>query len=298
MRTEVIHYIVQVYRHRSISKVAAQNNISPQGLSKAIRSVEHELSVKLFYKDSSGATPTKVCEHIYPFFLKILQAEKNIAISSELYQQENENILSMIGRESGLAIQINRIIEKINRQGNFKIIFQRYAESESTLENMFKSGNSDMYFCTRELLPYKDKNKRGDVICNIPIAFVADESNPLSSCSQIEISQFRDYSFLSEHLDSPHISFLKQLCEAEGFSPTIISISDRLLIWEMLKDKPSYIHVCKQSDLEKAWRIGFNNIKQLDVIKDMNMTVILRSRSVHAPAEIIKQLRDGLKDYR
>lgn len=295
MRTEVIRYIVDVYKQHSINKVAAQNNISPQGLSKALRAVEEELSVKLFYKDSAGATPTGACEQLYPYFMDMLNIQNNMYSSIEAYKHCDQKVLTMIGRESGLAFRINKAIDDINLKGNVRIVFKSFNESEFILEKMFKSRNTDFYFCTQELLPYKEK--RGEFLCSIPMGFVVDKHSPIANNENIDVSSICNYTVLAERLDSPHIELLKMWCEEKGFFPTILRVDDRLLIWEMLKEKSTYIHLCKKADYEKVQLLGFDNLKFIGLSPEMALTIVLRSRSYRADKEILKAFREALKDY-
>lgn len=59
MDTKELKNFLQVYEDRSITKAAKSLFITPQGLSKSIKSLEDELSVALFYRTPRGIIPTE-----------------------------------------------------------------------------------------------------------------------------------------------------------------------------------------------------------------------------------------------
>lgn len=64
MEISQLRYFLELCRQSSMSKAAAVLNISPQGISIAIRRLEKELGVELFFRSSSGLIITEVGEAV------------------------------------------------------------------------------------------------------------------------------------------------------------------------------------------------------------------------------------------
>jgi len=54
-----IKYFIQVCNDKSFSKAAENLHISQQGLSKAIKNLEDEMKISLFYRSTKGVKPTE-----------------------------------------------------------------------------------------------------------------------------------------------------------------------------------------------------------------------------------------------
>ncbi|GAB0167966.1 LysR family transcriptional regulator [Lysinibacillus sp. CTST325] len=96
MHLEQLKYIVEVAKTRSIS-VAAQNlHVSQSTISKAITSLEQELSIQLFTRSRLGALPTAEGKNI-------LKKAYEIVIKLEEIQEEAHEQASLINGELNLS---------------------------------------------------------------------------------------------------------------------------------------------------------------------------------------------------
>lgn len=85
MNLACIQYLLNVAESHSIHKTAEKYNISPQGASKAIKSLEIELGVILLERSTRGVFLTKTGEVMLPYFKEILRNYENLKlISNEL----------------------------------------------------------------------------------------------------------------------------------------------------------------------------------------------------------------------
>lgn len=78
MNTNTYGYFEQVYQLRSFTKAAKASMISPQGIAKAIRSLETELGVSLFDDSSGSQVPTPFGEIFHEFASSAMEAHERL----------------------------------------------------------------------------------------------------------------------------------------------------------------------------------------------------------------------------
>ena len=111
MDINTITYFMKAYTSKSLSQAARDLYISQQGLSKAIRSLETELGVPLFYRTKNGIEPTKFAEAIYPHLQQICDSHAQLLEEIDtLTDRHSGNI--RIGIINGIltAIPLGKIV--------------------------------------------------------------------------------------------------------------------------------------------------------------------------------------------
>ena len=78
MRFEQLAQIVEIEKYRSITKAAKHLYISQPALSGTLSTLEQEIGVKIFQRNSSGVTPTAEGEDILKLFKQILNCQNEI----------------------------------------------------------------------------------------------------------------------------------------------------------------------------------------------------------------------------
>ncbi len=85
MQIQFIGSFLQLYRDGNMTKASAKLNITQQGLSRQIKSIERELNASLFERSRSGVSPTEICVKIHPHLKRMhdeyLAATGSIAAS-------------------------------------------------------------------------------------------------------------------------------------------------------------------------------------------------------------------------
>jgi len=66
MNLNQVQWFCHAYETHSFAKAAESEFVSRQAFGKGIKSMEHELGISLFERDSSGVKPTTIAETIYP----------------------------------------------------------------------------------------------------------------------------------------------------------------------------------------------------------------------------------------
>ncbi|MDR2452326.1 MAG: LysR family transcriptional regulator [Candidatus Accumulibacter sp.] len=78
MNTRDLDVFVSVYEAKSISKAAKERFLSPQGCSKIIQKIEHELEVPLFARHHYGVKPTPHGDVLYHRAKTVIEALKGV----------------------------------------------------------------------------------------------------------------------------------------------------------------------------------------------------------------------------
>lgn len=68
-----LRYFIEICKLGSMSKAAVSLNISPQGISAAIRRLEDELMADLFYRSANGLELTNLGKSVYSEALVIVE---------------------------------------------------------------------------------------------------------------------------------------------------------------------------------------------------------------------------------
>ena len=78
MQTDYLRYFVDVATLGSMSSAAKKNFMSPQGISRAITSLEAELGCELFKRDSNRVTLTQFGERVLADAHELLNREMQL----------------------------------------------------------------------------------------------------------------------------------------------------------------------------------------------------------------------------
>lgn len=94
MDIKVLECFCAAYETHSFAQAAASSFFSRQAVGKMIKSLESELSVSLFVRDSSGVQPTAIADEIYPLSLRIVELYEGVIAAAEK-QNFNNQLLSI-----------------------------------------------------------------------------------------------------------------------------------------------------------------------------------------------------------
>lgn len=83
MDIKVLECFCAAYETHSFAQAAASSFFSRQAVGKMIKSLESELSVSLFVRDSSGVQPTAIADEIYPLSRRIVELYEGIVDTAE-----------------------------------------------------------------------------------------------------------------------------------------------------------------------------------------------------------------------
>ncbi|MFV0466871.1 MAG: LysR family transcriptional regulator [Lachnospiraceae bacterium] len=116
MNITLVSSFVYLCEYKNISAASKHLNISQQGLSKQLITLESELGVSLFERTNSGVKLTKCGEHLEPVFRSMLENYNEVLNISQKYNKKNNNtirlglghgVTSAIGLDFLTAFQIS-----------------------------------------------------------------------------------------------------------------------------------------------------------------------------------------------
>jgi len=146
-----IRYFVSVYELGSISKAAKECGVSQPAVSKGIKSIERQLDMDLFYRDTKSCRPTEPAKKLYPKFLEICSSSISISnILNSITSGDYGEIKIGLGKIVGPLG--SRLISSIikNKFQNLKITVIQ--DTPSNLQRSLLQGNLDFFICHNEAL--------------------------------------------------------------------------------------------------------------------------------------------------
>ncbi|WP_314040981.1 LysR family transcriptional regulator [Slackia exigua] len=210
MNTKTYEYFEQLYRLRSFTKAAKAALISPQGLWKAIRSLEAELDVPLFDGSSGIQLPTCYGEIYHEFATRELAsyAELRRAIDVQKSRMDFESI--RLCSSTGVLGALDEPIERFEREySGCRILLEDYPDF--VCDSKLKEEACDLALT---IFPYAPDFHTVQMYDGIHYCWVL-VSDPLSTHSAIRLEDFRGRAVVSVgHEYKGCIELLRKLDEA------------------------------------------------------------------------------------
>lgn len=93
MNTNQVEWFCAAYEAGSFAKASAATYVSRQAFGKAIKALEGELGVELFFRDEAGVAPTEAAKALYPLMRRMVNTERAIRETcSELLLESREPV--------------------------------------------------------------------------------------------------------------------------------------------------------------------------------------------------------------
>lgn len=217
MNIQDFEYFAAVCREHSINRAARQLYITPQGLSKSIKSLEQELGTQLLNRSSSGITLTEsgryLQDHLDDFLEQYYSIRRGIRSIRE--QQNHEiNLLSAYGILRLVTPECLADFQK--RHPEIRLHYREYPDKQ--VERLFAAKEGNVAFtiapvslgdcAVRKLESFEIKllvNRRHPLSRNASVTIRDLEGEPL----YIESSEFQIYHLITDR------------CRAAGFEPNV-----------------------------------------------------------------------------
>lgn len=234
MEIRQLIYFMKVCEHGSILQASKYTYISQQALSKAISSLEKEIGLPLFFRNSRGIELTAAGS-------RLREMAGPVISSMEYLTSEMKNIASVqgavinIAATSGMEFFVDDYtISKFSdtHQGyDISINEHPYQACEDmvgagTINCALINGPSD-----KTSLLVKTLSRRTRMA-------VVPKSSPLSQKKQLSISDFKDCSIISSINNRCHGRFLS-LCHRAGFEPKFNRVGDSSTVYSYCKTRPT-----------------------------------------------------------
>lgn len=145
MNTRDLECFIKVYEYRSINIAAEKLYITPQGLSRIISRLEHELDCRLFNRDRGGSQPTECGDVLYRYALSMKSDYGQLVSEIDRIKRHENGVIRFaysFGAMAGLTIDL-----PLRFQEKYPEYSLDYAEMpDAVVEELVESGEFDIGF--------------------------------------------------------------------------------------------------------------------------------------------------------
>lgn len=217
MDVKDLTFFLNVCKDKSIRKAAKTLYISPQGLSKSIKSLEDELQFQLFYRTTNGVILTEYGEIVRKHAEHILHDVRcmNTELTDLTYSNHGEiSIACAYGVASALSPEYLLEYGKYNPDINLNIVeYPDLLVDQAILKENFIIG-----FTAGSI----DTNKFDSVLLQShKLNLLVNVKNPLSKKNMISFEDLKNETFILLNKDFKTHHAIVEKCERTGFSPDI-----------------------------------------------------------------------------
>lgn len=217
MDTKDLKSFLQVCEDGSITQAAKSLYITPQGLSKIIINLEHELKIPLFYRTAKGLTLTEHGELLKKRARHIISELEEI----ENYHKNYDNISGQINLASAYgviaAFSPKFLFEFKDKFVNIDLEWWEYSDYKA--ETAIWNGIAD---CGLIKGPIDTDKFESTVIASYEPVVLMHENHILSKKSQINVSDLRDENIIIESKEFKIYHNFQSSCKKAGFIPNIV----------------------------------------------------------------------------
>ena len=218
MTIQDLEYFSAVCRHGSISRAAKSLYITPQGLSKAIKNLEHELNTRLLNRSSSGITLTGpgqyLQEHLDDFLGHYYSLRRGILSISERERHEIDllsayGILRLVSPDCLAAFQ--------KEYPRICLHYREYPDKQ--VERLFASWEGNVAFT---IGPVSSPGYSVQVLDSFEIRLLVNRRHPLSQRKSVTIRDLMGEPLYLESSEFQIYHLITGRCREAGFQPNIL----------------------------------------------------------------------------
>lgn len=218
MDTKELKSFLQVYEDKSITKAAKSLFISPQGLSKSIKSLEDELGVVLFYRTPGGIIPTE-----YGIALK--QKAHHIMTEMQVIQLEfdklsectkgNITVASAYGILSALSPDCIFEFKRANPMIDFSVV----EYTDKCAEVAVWSGDADVGLT---IGPVDEQHFDCMLLKKFRVMLLVCKTHSLAKRKMVDFTDLKNEVFILESREFKLYHNMVGKCRDAGFEPKIL----------------------------------------------------------------------------
>lgn len=207
--------------------------LSPQGLSKIIRSLEDECGAQLFSRTKEGLVPTESGKLFYDKSKVIVRDMNDMFTSIEAISDKEKRF--KIGFATGTLRAVDIPCVKSFMESNPEILASWYEfENERVLKQLL---NDEIGFGFVVGRPDAN-NVVAELVCSIDMVLYVYRGHPFWEASEVGIADIREESIIS--MDEKYRIYhdVINACHMNGFKPNIIAeLSEGESIYKLVKNK-------------------------------------------------------------
>lgn len=218
MNTKDLKSFQAVYEMGSIHQAARRLYITPQGLSRNIRTLENELGTVLFERTKKGIKPTESAAFLYQRTEKILlQLEE---IESGLRQLEHQKQALRIGCACGVlnVIPFQLILDFMERHPAVRVEWCEYSNQE--VKELLSASKIEYGFTVG---PGSGERMIQRRLAVRRVLLLVYEGHRFYDCHQVSIDQLKDENLIIMDENFHMFHDFQKACQVRGFLPNVIA---------------------------------------------------------------------------
>lgn len=225
MDIRTLEYFLKIYECGNISLAAKQLFITQQGLSKAMRSLEHQFRSQLFIRNSDGVELTKQGEVFLDYALNVKQKYSNMIKKFEALNPQKS--LYRIGVTMGFMLASDN--EKINQMKNLisPTDFEFIDTVDFECETRVESGEFDFGITVG---PVDSAWFNCQKIGSRPFYGVISDSNPLSQKETLTFDDIKSENIILANRNFKNYGNFISKCQQNGFEPNIYKTTMEMMV--------------------------------------------------------------------
>ena len=218
-----------IAKYMNLTKAANELYISPSALSQSLARMEHELGVRLFYRDGSRLILSYEGEHLRPYFQEYVAAHHTLLEQAHELTRKPMNILRIGYSGSALRFAAFYMTDYFgNRGGNETVL--TYA-TRPVLEDMLLNEQLDLAITYP---PLTNHQLSSIPLCCEKNVLVVPDKHPLAGRASVSLKDLTDVAFIGNASDNHFRILCDELCGDCGFTPNYVKELDYQSMYQLI----------------------------------------------------------------
>ncbi len=221
MELRHLKYFVMAAEELSISSAAARLNVSQPAVSRQIKSLEEELGVVLFLRESRGLSLTQAGQLALPLARDLLRRSGDLRLAMEAFKRPTRSSLRVGFIAPALPGFLAGAMRKFNRMHG-EVCLQIREMSPQQQERALRAGEIDLALLG-SACPELASEFEVEAIEKVPMAVVLPDDHLFALRKSIDLEELENEPFVS--LRDKHFpgraAMLADLCRRAGFVPDV-----------------------------------------------------------------------------
>jgi DNA-binding transcriptional LysR family regulator len=208
-----LQYLIEVIEKGSLGSAAKALGVSQPALTKSLRLLESELSVRLLNRSTTGVTPTEFGRSLYARARAIMADINHAHAEINQLKGETPSYVRLACLPSVGALVARAVVRVTNRDNDLTI---RVVEKQNyELLPALRQGEFDFIVAYGNLSTLDSGFKERQIMRD-SLSFVVRHGHPLARRRTVELIDVVDYSWIFPIVGATHFPLIKQLFSAAG----------------------------------------------------------------------------------
>jgi DNA-binding transcriptional LysR family regulator len=219
-----LEYFAEVAKHLSFTKASQTLHVTQPSISKAIKNLEGELGVPLFYRSSKQLELTDAGKAVLINAKKVLHAFKNLTLElTDIMELKSGEIRIGIPPIVGAAFFSKLISQYKEKFPLVKITLTEVGTKK--IKKGVEDGSLDIgLICT---VPAQGSNFEIINVLKDPLKLIVHQEHPLASQKEVHFSELANEPFILYRKDFTLYDLIIEECSKNNFQPNIVCESSQ-----------------------------------------------------------------------